>query len=350
MRTVVLGATGNVGSAVLRALIADPAIEQIVGFARRRPPIELPKVRWVTGDILEHDLTELVTGAAAVINLIWRIQPSRDRTLTRRVNIEGTARVLAAVAAARVPVLVHASSMAAYAPGPDDGARVDETWPTTGIASSFYSQDKADAERQLDAFEAAYPAVRVVRLRPGLIFQRSAAEQIRRYFLGPLWPSVLLRPGWIPLVPAPARLRLQVVHADDVAEAYRLAIVRPDARGAYNVVTEPPLTPRRLARVAGGVPVPIPHPLLRAVAAVTWRTRIQPTPPGWVDLARASPLLDAARLRALGWSPRHDAFDTTRELLDGLYRCATGALPPLSDEAGGRWRREEFRTGGGGGD
>ena len=36
--------------------------------------------------------------------------------------------------------------------GPKD-RRVDESWPTTGIPTSFYSRHKAEVERLLDRFE-----------------------------------------------------------------------------------------------------------------------------------------------------------------------------------------------------
>src|SRR5690606_37877702 len=152
---------------------------------RRAPTFTLPKVRWVTGDVRSADLRALLDGAAVAVHLIWKIQPSHDRAETRSVNIDGTERVIDAVRHSKVPVLVHASSLAAYSPGPDDPLRaVDETWPTGGIATSFYARDKAAAERRLDALEAELPSLRLVRLRPGMTFQRSAAEQIRRYFLG----------------------------------------------------------------------------------------------------------------------------------------------------------------------
>jgi len=354
MRIVVVGATGNVGSALVRALVADPGVHEVVGFARRSPGTTIPKVRWVAGDVRDHDLAGLVRGADAVVHLAWRIQPSRDRELTRETDVGGTARLLDAVAASGVPVFVQASSLAAYGPfraGPDE--RVDETWPTTGIATSFYSREKVAVEGLLNDFEALHPEVRVVRMRPALIFQRSAAQEIRRYFLGPFWPSALVRPGLVPVVPLPPRLRFQVVHADDVAEAYRLVLLDPAARGAYNVAAEPAITPRRLARIlggrVGGFPVPVPAAALRLLAKATWVGRLQPTPPGWVDLAMQSPLLHTARIRALGWTPRHDGPATMRELLEGLRDRAGGATPPLADDAGGPLRGDELRTGVGGG-
>jgi nucleoside-diphosphate-sugar epimerase len=353
MRIVVLGATGNVGSALIRSLRAEPRVTSIVGLARRAPSSAPDGVRYVAGDVRDHDLAALVADADAVVHLAWRIQPSRDRETTRETDVGGTRRVLDAVAAAGVPTLVHASSLAAYGPrGGDPDVRADESWPTTGIATSFYSREKVAAERELDVFEREHPAVRLVRLRPALIFQRSAAQEVRRYFLGPLWPSPLVRPGWIPIAPVPRELRFQVVHSDDVAEAYRLVLLDESARGAYNVAAEPVITPRRLARVLGGprgIPVPVPAALLRGVAKATWLARLQPTPPGWLDLAMASPLLDTARIRALGWTPRHDGPATGLELQPAPRDRAGGDTPPLHPDAGGPLRSGEVRSGVGGG-
>jgi uncharacterized protein YbjT (DUF2867 family) len=56
MRVLVTGATGNVGTAVLRALGTDPEVEEIVGVARRRPATTSPKVRWEVADVRSTDL------------------------------------------------------------------------------------------------------------------------------------------------------------------------------------------------------------------------------------------------------------------------------------------------------
>ncbi len=151
-----------------------------------------------------------------------------------------------AAAAAGVTSLVHASSVGAYSPGPKD-RRVDESWPTGGIPTSFYSRDKADVEAILNTFERDHPDVRVVRLRPGLIFKGDAASGIRRLFAGPFLPSPLLRRRLIAVVPALERLVFQAVHSHDVGNAYRLAVLG-DARGAFNIAAEPALDPTELSR------------------------------------------------------------------------------------------------------
>jgi nucleoside-diphosphate-sugar epimerase len=333
VRVVVTGASGNVGTSVLDALQADDGIHSVLGLARRPPDKAIvahrwPKVTWQQADVVTSDLEPIFRGAQAVVHLAWLIQPSRKLDVLRATNVDGSARVFRAVAAAGVPALVYASSVGAYSPGPKDRP-VDESWPTGGIPSSFYARHKSEVERLLDAFEADHPNVRVVRLRPGLIFKQEAASDIRRLFLGRLLPSRLLSPTLVPIVPRTPGLVFQAVHTTDVAEAYRLALAS-DARGAFNVAADPVLDPDELARILHARPLPVPPAVLRVAAEVSWRLRLQPTPAGWIDLALNAPVLDTTRIRReLGWSPRVSAADALIELLEGFVHAAEGPTPAL---------------------
>ena len=334
MRVVVVGATGNVGTSLVRALSADPAVTSIVGLARRPPEWDVPKVDWRAADVSRDDLTGPLEGADVVVHLAWLIQPSHRLDVLEATNVTGSKRVFEATAEAGAKALVYASSVGAYSVGPKDRP-VDESWPTEGIPTSFYSRHKAATERMLDRFESEHPSVRVVRMRPGLIFKREAASGIRRLFVGRLLPPQLLRPSRIPLVPRTERLVFQAVHTDDVAEAYRLAIVG-DARGAFNIAADPVLDPDELGRILGAKPVPVPAQALRVFADLSWRAHAQPTPPGWVDLAVGVPVLDTARARTeLGWQPTRTSGEALRELLEGLADKAYGPTPALARDG---WR------------
>jgi nucleoside-diphosphate-sugar epimerase len=329
MRIVVVGATGNVGTSLVGSLATDSSVDSIVGIARRTPRLAQSKTEWVESDIERDDLTSTFNGADCVVHLGWRIQPSRDLAALRRTNVGGSARVFRAVADANVPALVYASSVGAYSAGPKDRA-VDESWPTQGTLTSFYARHKAEVERLLDAFEAEHAQVRVVRLRPGLIFKRGSASEQHRYFLGPLFPRLLARPSAIPFVPDLPGLRFQVVHADDVADAYRRAVVDDRARGAYNVAADPVVDVHELARALGARPVKVSPQLVRSVVASTWRLRLQPTPPGWLDMGLSVPLMDTRRIREeLGWEATRSSTGTILELLEGLRSRAGEATPPL---------------------
>ena len=344
MRVAVTGATGNVGTSVLRALSQDDSIEEIVGIARRRPQLSYPRTRWICADVARDDLAEAFGGVDAVIHLAWLIQPSRDRALTHAVNVAGSRRVFEAAAAAGVASLVHASSVGAYSPGPKD-RRVDESWPTSGIQTSFYSRDKAEVEEMLSHFETAHPDMRVVRLRPGLIFKGEAASGIRRLFAGPLLPASLLRRSLIPIVPALDRLVFQGVHSFDVGEAYRLAVTS-EVRGAFNIAADPVLDPTSLGRLLGARPIPVPRRALRTAVDLSWKLRVQPTPAGWLDLALGVPLMNTSRAeRELSWHPTHRADDALMELVDAMRRGDGLPTAPLQPGGAGPLRAREFLSG-----
>jgi UDP-glucose 4-epimerase len=343
MRVVVTGASGNVGTSVLAALGREPAVDEIIGIARRRPDLDLPKVHWGQADVTTSELEPIFEGADAVIHLAWAIQPSHDEPAMERVNVLGSQRVFGAAAAAGVGALVYASSVGAYSPGPKYEA-VDESWPTDGIPTSAYSRHKSRVERLLDDF-AAGSRMRIVRLRPGLIFKREAASEIRRFFLGPLLPSMLVRPRLIPFVPDVDRLRFQAVHADDVGEAYRRAVVGA-VDGAFNIAAEPTIGPPELASLLHARQVPVPKKALRLAAALTWRAHLQPADAGWVDLGLGVPLMDVSRARReLGWEPKVSSLDALGELLLGIRDSAGGRTPPLASNAGGPLRAGEFASG-----
>jgi nucleoside-diphosphate-sugar epimerase len=345
MRVVVIGATGNVGTSVVEALAGDQNAQEIVAVARRALHHSYPRTTFVAADVTRSDLVPILRGADAIVHLAWLIQPGRDEATTYSVNVTGSERVFAAAAHAKVPALVYASSVGAYSPGPKDRL-VDESWPTDGIRTSFYSRHKAATERLLDRLEREHPELRVVRLRPGLIFKREAATEIRRLFAGPLLPGSLVRPELIPIVPDLPRLRFQAVHSLDVGEAYRLAVVNGEARGAFNIAADPVIDPQVLGKMFGARRLKLPVRPVRAAAAATYALRLQPTEPGWLDMGLGVPLMDCSRAeRELGWRPQRTGVQALEDLLAGFRTGADFDTPPLAGATTGPARVRELLTG-----
>jgi nucleoside-diphosphate-sugar epimerase len=319
MRVVVTGASGNVGTALLSELRAAGGFD-VVAVSRRRPPPVPPydTAEWHSIDVGSADARErlrrVFTGADAVVHLAWLVQPSHDREVTRRANQSGTAAVAHAAVEAGVGHLLHQSSIGAYAPG--HGRTVDETWPTTGIPSSDYSVDKSAAERIVD--EVA-DRITVSITRPAIIFQPAAASEVKRYFIGRAVPHAALRRRVLRVLPLPRVVSFQAVHADDVAAALRMILERR-AEGPYNVAAPPVLDRAALAEVFGGIGPPLPFGAIRAVTAATWRARLQPTGPGWLDMAAQAPTLDTTRLQTLGWHPTRDGREVLARFVDALGR------------------------------
>jgi UDP-glucose 4-epimerase len=348
MRVVVVGATGNIGTSVLRSLENEERVESVLGLARRLPNLTVPKVEWASTDVVSSDLVGHLRGADAVVLLAWIIQPSRNLNKQWMINVEGSMRVARATKEAGVPALVYSSSVGAYSPGPKD-RRVDESWPTGGTPTSYYARHKAEVERRLDRFEEDAPDVRVVRMRPGLVFKKEAAEGIRRLFTGPFLPSVLAHPSLINFIPDIENLRSQIIHSYDVGEAFRLAIVKDDARGAFNLAAEPVLDAKEIGRILDARPVPLPAQVARAGARISWQLRLQPVGEGWLDMARSVPIMDTTRARTeLGWTPERSADEALLDLLEGLRTGAGLDTPPLSPKTSGPFRIREIMTGVGG--
>lgn len=331
MRIAITGASGNVGSALLRRL-AERGTHDAVGVVRRRPAEEAPfsGVAWHMVDLSraedESALTTAFAACDAVVHLAWGFQPTHREDYLAELGVGGTRRVIDAVMAAGVPHLVHMSSVGAYSPKQDD-APVDESWPTRGVRTSMYSRHKAAAERLLDDLEAAGSAPVVTRLRPGIVGQGSAGSALLRYGLPGLVPRVLL--SHVPVLPLDRRLVIPMVHADDLAEAIVLAL-ESRAPGAFNLAAEAAVTSEDIAQVLGARLVHVPAAALRGAVSASWHLRVQPLDAGWIDLAYAVPLMDTSRARSeLGWSPATSGARVLAETVQGMQDGAAGASPVL---------------------
>lgn len=342
MRVVVVGASGNVGTAVLRRLGAEPAVDEVVGVARR-PPIGAGQpydgVSWEAVDVTTPDAVErlagVVAGADAVVSLAWRLQPSWDTAALERVNVGGTRAVLDAVLAAGVPRLVYSSSIGTYAPSPGDTPR-DESWPATGIESSTYSRQKAAVEQLLDDVDP--DRLPVLRVRPAIVLQPAAAGEIARFFLGPFLPVSLLRPALLRVLPWPRGLRGQIVHADDLADALVRGLLA-GTTGGLNVATEPLLTRPLVAGLLRARAFDVPPAALRALVTGSWRVHLQPTDAGWLDMAANAPVMDTTKARALGWTPAHSTDAVLREFLAALPGGTGTGSPALAPRTAVSGRR-----------
>ena len=330
MRVVITGASGNVGTALLRVL---PAEHDVVGVVRR-PPAQgvYQRADWCSLDLTEHDanadLRRVFEDADVVVHLAWGFQPTRDMRFLTRLGVGGTAAVLQAAHASSVGQLVHMSSVGTYAPG-SYGKRVDESWPTTGLHSSRYSRDKSAAEALLDEYgqRLGRAAIPIARMRPGFILQRAAASGLMRYGLPEYVPMQLV--AWLPLLPLDRRLCIPLIHADDVADAIS-RVIDKRAAGPFNLAADPPVGRDDVATALGARPLHIPSGVLGALVDLSWRARLQHIDRGWLDLAFTVPLLDCSRARGeLGWVPKWTSTDALADLLDGVAHHAHADSPPL---------------------
>ncbi|EPJ39808.1 hypothetical protein STAFG_3160 [Streptomyces afghaniensis 772] len=169
----------------------------------------------------------------------------------------------------------------------------------------------------------------MVRMRPAFLFKRQSASEQRRIFGGRFLPGPLVRPELLPFLPDIPGLRVQALHTDDAANAYRLA-VHSDARGAFNLAAEPSVDAQVLGEMLGARPVRLPRTAARSAIAAAWGLHLLPASPHLFDAVLRLPLMDCTRARAeLGWRPERTATEVLEEFFQGLQQGAGARTEPM---------------------
>lgn len=196
-RVLVTGATGFVGSAVVRELLVRGF--EVVALARRLPPCDgEPRLIRVAADVTAPGWERWVEGCSAAIHLVGIIR-ERPGVTFRRAHVDATARVVEACQALGIGRLVHISAV---------GARLDAATP--------YHRTKAEAEELVRSSGLAWTIIRPsVIFGPGDGFTTTLANVIRRFPVVPVFGD-----GSYPLQP---------VAVEDVAEVFAACLENPEA-------------------------------------------------------------------------------------------------------------------------
>ena len=312
----VTGPTGEIGISAVRVLEADPAVDRIVGMARR--PFDPTTHGWTKtfyrqGDILDRKaVEELVVDVDVVVHLAFVIMGSRQDS--ERINLAGTRNVFEATVSARRPRrLVYTSSVAAYGYHLDNPVPLSEDVPTRGTPEHYYSEQKAACEAALiDITDGS--DLEVFILRPCIV-------------AGPKAPALAAALPWrhgphllrnavhaLLVIPDPG-VPIQLVHHDDVAEAISLAATTLAPSGFYNIAASGVITISDIVPAFGGHAVRVPHTLLTAILAILAHLPFVPAVAEWLYTMRAPMVMDTQKARTLlGWTP----VFTTRQTLDAL--------------------------------
>ena len=220
MKALVTGASGFVGSAVLRHLVDAGHDARVL----MRPSSDPRNIEGVACEPVVGDLTDPVSlrkaaaGCDAVFNVAadYRLWVA-DRDEMYRANVDGTRNILLAAAEAGAARIVHTSSVAAIGYR-DDGDPADEDTPEDierMIGPYKRSKYLADAEARRLAAEEGVP---VVVVNPSAPF---GPRDIKPTPTGRM--VVAFATG---RMPAYIDTGLNVVHVDDVAQGHLLAHAR----------------------------------------------------------------------------------------------------------------------------
>lgn len=301
MRVVVTGSAGRLARVLIPRLARDSAIERVIGIDRRRSPVPLQSCREIVRDVRSETLEQVLSGSDAIIHLAFVLMGGglgagrHSRALVRDINLGGTQNVARAALSAGVRRLVFVSSASVYGAWPDNPPLIREDQPLRPNPGFGYAQDKAAAERWLDAFGRSNPELEILRLRLHAVIGRQAHPMLRLLLHQPFYPATR--------GPQP---RTQCVEEHDAAAAILSALRHGDA-GAYNIAAQPALSLYDMLGITSRWRLPCPLRWAERLHRLAWQITPAVGEPGWVSALRYSLAVDTTRARnELRWTPRLD--------------------------------------------
>jgi dihydroflavonol-4-reductase len=325
MTTLVTGATGFVGAAVLRCLAeAGHNVRALVRPTSDRLNLSGVDCQIVTGDLTEPEsLKRAVRNCEAVFHVAadYRIWVP-DREKMNRVNVQGTIDLILAAAAAGVSRIIYTSSVATLRLR-DDGLPADEeSQAELSDMIGAYKQSKFLAEREVKRL-VADAGIPVIIVQPTAPFGPGDVK--------PTPTGRFVVEAGAGRMPAYVNTGLNVVHVDDVADGHLLAYEKGAVGESYILGGENRTLQwilETVAELTGQRPprIRLPHWFLTPIAYI-WEgvTRIRGSgePMMTVDSVRMSRKLmyfsiEKAR-RELGYSPR-PAVEALRDEIEWFYK------------------------------
>lgn len=313
-RAYVTGATGFIGGAVARRLLAEGAsVTCLVRAQTSAGDLERLGATIVRGDITNPASLHLAGQHMLIHAAAWVGYglPAKKLALFRRTNVEGTQNILHAAERAGVPKLVHVSSIAAL--GANASGRATEDTPRGDRFQSEYERTKTAAHAI--ALKAATPSAIPM---PGVVLGRG----------GPFDPLLrMLARGKVPALPKDDSVK-GFVHVDDVAEGILLCALK--GRGAYLLVDENVRTTELFVSALEEAGLPVPRRRIPTSVVVGAGSAVEgayklvgKTPPFSGELLHslAVPMsYDSAKARKeLGWRP-----ELVKRLAEDLRAFAAG--------------------------
>jgi dihydroflavonol-4-reductase len=159
MKTFVTGATGFVGSAVVRELLRDgQEVKVLVREGSDTRNLEGLDVERVQGDVTDYSsIVRAMEGSGSVYHVAGMVEfwvPKRDRGKLHQVNVEGTKNVLAAADKLGVGRVVYTSTIAAIGSYGKDNPTNEEHAFNLWRMSTDYEWSKYNAEFEAWRFAA----------------------------------------------------------------------------------------------------------------------------------------------------------------------------------------------------
>lgn len=268
-RIAVTGASGYIGSLLLRRLEAEDSVDYLLASDITSPVTQFgSKTKFVQHDVVTpfHSLFA-ENGIDTVVHNAYQLRPSHNRELTRRVNIDGTRNLLDACEVAGTKKIVYPSSTSIYGARPDNPPLLTEDMPTRQVKGFQYSEDKVEAERLIMEFATEHHEVVTAILRSPPIMGPQTDNFIARAFSKPLLVKV-----------GTADPPMQFIHQDDFLDVL-VHVILHDVPGIYNIAGDGTIPWTEMCKMLGRPLITLPPILLYPLTDLTWMLHVNKDSP-----------------------------------------------------------------------
>lgn len=298
LTVAVTGASGYVGAGLVRSLCADDRIERVLGFDVLPVEFSHPKFVFDGLDVRNPALEARLVGVDAVVHLAYVMDPIKDETRMRDVNVNGSQNVFKCAARAGARKIVYTSSAVVYGAHPDNDVPLTEDSPLRANLDFSYSAHKLEVEYVVRELRDEFPDVIATVLRPSLVFGPNVDNAWSRVLEMPLLVGVK---GHTP--------PFQFVHEDDLAAALEFA-VHHDLDGSFNLAPEDSLSIDEIREMIGRRRADLPEAAAFSFADRLWSLGLSDAPPGMLHYVMYPWIVSPAKLADAGFTCNHTSRET----------------------------------------
>lgn len=295
MHVAITGSSGYVAERLISSLVKLDEVDRVLGFDVRPPRVRHQKFVFDEMDVRDAALAARLQGVDVLVHLAFVMDPIRDETKMRDINVNGSQNVFRCAGEAGVRKVVYTSSATVYGAHPDNDQPLTEESPLRANLDFSYPAHKLEVEYVVREFSDEFPQVKFVLFRPAIVFGPRVDNAWSHLLELPVIPAVQ---GYAP--------RMQFVHEDDVGDAVAWAVLS-DVEGIFNLAPADHLSQEEILAAAGRRKVDLPEPLAFATAERLWDLRLGEAPAGMLHYVMHPWVLDPGKLSAAGFACRYSS-------------------------------------------
>ena len=310
LTVAITGASGYIGSRLIEKLDRDERVGRILGFDLKPPVVRSDKLLFDSVDIRSDALRSRLGGVDVIVHLAYVMDPIKDESEMRDINVHGSQKVFEAAAEAGVRKIVYPSSAVAYGAHPDNEVPLTEDSPLRANLDFSYAAHKLEVEYAIKEFRREHPDLIFTIFRPGIVFG-SHVDNAWSHFLEA--PVIFGVRGHSP--------PLQFVHEEDVADALLFA-VQNDLDGAFNLASPDELSSEEILRMSGKRRVDLAEHKAFSLLERMWDLGWAEAPAGMLHYVMYPWIVSVDKLADAGFKAAH----SSRQALEETLAATAGSI------------------------